>query len=100
MPEIYPKMTARKLKSSARNTSEGKAQKPLSGATTDAKHVNAANICGYEASRELGPAGRSGDAHREEERRGRGAFRATMAALRRQEATFPEEQGRGRGCSA
>jgi len=53
MPEIYPKMTRAKLKSSARKTSEGKGRVLLPGAKTDAKDVNATDKCGYEANRKL-----------------------------------------------
>jgi hypothetical protein len=53
MPEIYPKLPRAKLKQSARKTSLGKGRVPLPGVMTDAKHVNAADKCGYEANREL-----------------------------------------------
>jgi hypothetical protein len=53
MPEIYPKVTRRKLKNSARWTSEGKGRVPLPGVKTDSKHINATDKCGYGANREL-----------------------------------------------
>jgi hypothetical protein len=53
MPEIYPKMTRAELENGARETSEGKAEVPLPGVKTDAKHVEAIDKCGYQANREL-----------------------------------------------
>ena len=53
MPEIYPKMTRKKLTESARNTAEGKGRAPLPGVKTDAKHVQATDKCGYRANRDL-----------------------------------------------
>ncbi|HKT17970.1 MAG TPA: hypothetical protein VJR47_08015 [Stellaceae bacterium] len=53
MPEIYPKVTRKKLKQSARKTAAGKARVSLPGVKTDAKHVNATDKCAYEANREL-----------------------------------------------
>lgn len=53
MPDIYPKMNRKKLKSGARKTSEGKGRAPLPGVQTDGRHVNAIDKCGYDANREL-----------------------------------------------
>ena len=53
MPEIHPKMTPAKLRSSARKTSDGKGREALPGVKTDAKHVKATDKCGYRANREL-----------------------------------------------
>ena len=53
MPEITPKLSKAKLRSSARRTSEGKGRTSLPGVKTDAKHANASDKCGYQANREL-----------------------------------------------
>jgi hypothetical protein len=53
MPEIYPKMTRKKLQKSAQKTSQGKGRAPLPGVKTDAKHVQATDKCGYQANRDL-----------------------------------------------
>ena len=97
MPEISPKITDRKLKSSARKISEGKGPTPYPGVRTGAKHVNAADTCGREANRGLALSGRSADARREEERRGQDAFRATIAALPQREPSSLDGQGPGCG---
>jgi hypothetical protein len=54
MPEIYPRMTRKKLRKSARKTSQGKGRVPLPGVKTDAKHAQATDKCGYHVNRELG----------------------------------------------
>jgi hypothetical protein len=53
MPEINPKMTRAKLRSSARKTSQGKGRVSLPGVKTDAAHVQATDQCGYQANRDL-----------------------------------------------
>jgi hypothetical protein len=53
MPEIYPKMTRKKLQKSARETSQGKGRAPLPGVKTDAKHAQATDKCGYQENRDL-----------------------------------------------
>src|SRR5882672_8232200 len=53
MPEIYPKMTHKKLQTSARKTSQGKGRAALPGVKTDAKHAQATDKCGYQANRDL-----------------------------------------------
>jgi hypothetical protein len=53
MPKIYPKMTRKKLQTSARKTSQGRGRAPLPGVKTDAKHVQATDKCGYQANRDL-----------------------------------------------
>jgi hypothetical protein len=53
MPEIYPKMTRKRLQTSARRTSRGEGRAPLPGVKTDAKHVQATDKCGYQANRDL-----------------------------------------------
>jgi hypothetical protein len=53
MPEIYPKMSSKKLQKSARKTSQGKGPVALPGVKTDAKHAQATDKCGYQANREL-----------------------------------------------
>ena len=53
MPAIYPKMTSKKLRKSARKTSLGKGRAALPGVKTDAKDVQATDKCGYQANREL-----------------------------------------------
>jgi hypothetical protein len=53
MPEIYPRMTRKKLQTSARKTAQGKGRAPLPGVKTDAKHLQATDKCGYQANREL-----------------------------------------------
>jgi hypothetical protein len=53
MPEIYPKMTRKKLQQSARKTSQGKGRAPLPGVKTDVKHAQASDKTGYQANREL-----------------------------------------------
>jgi|SRR6195256_1008903 hypothetical protein len=56
MPEIYPKMTRKKLQKSARKTSQGKGRAALPGVRTDAKHAQATDKCGYQANRDLAKA--------------------------------------------
>jgi hypothetical protein len=80
MPEIYPKMSGRKLKKGARRTSQGTGRAPLPGVKTDAKHAQATDKSGYRANRELAKL-IDKRADREEERQGRPAFRARLAAL-------------------
>jgi hypothetical protein len=53
MPEIYPRMTRKKLQTSARKTAQGKGRAPLPGVKTDVSHVQATDKCGYQANREL-----------------------------------------------
>ena len=53
MPEIHPKLTRTKLKTTARKTSQGKGRAALPGVKTDAKHVNASDKTGYHVNREL-----------------------------------------------
>jgi hypothetical protein len=53
MPEIYPKMTRKKLRTSARKTSQGRGRAPLPGVKTDAKHAQATDKGGYRANRDL-----------------------------------------------
>jgi hypothetical protein len=53
MPDIYPKMTRRKLKEGARKTARGKGRVALPGVKTDAGHAQATDTFGYAANREL-----------------------------------------------
>ena len=53
MPEIHPRMTRKRLQTSARKTALGKGRAPLPGVKTDANHVQATDKCGYQANREL-----------------------------------------------
>ena len=56
MPEIYPKLTRAKLRTSARRTAEGKGRAALPGVQTDASHVQATDKCGHEANRDVNAA--------------------------------------------
>jgi len=53
MPEIYPKMTRKKLQNGARRTSRGKGRVPLPGVKTDVMQAQARDKRGYQANREL-----------------------------------------------
>jgi hypothetical protein len=53
MPEIYPKITRKKLQKSARQTSQGKGRISLPGVKTDATDVQATDKCGYQANRDM-----------------------------------------------
>ncbi len=54
MPDISPKMTRKKLRTSAKSTARGRGKRSsLPGVKTDASHVQATDKCGYAANREL-----------------------------------------------
>jgi hypothetical protein len=53
MPEIYPKMTRKKLQKGARKTLQGKGRALLPGVKTDVKHAQASDKGGYQANRDL-----------------------------------------------